>query len=200
MCVLNSLLAQCCFLRKLFNFNIFHLHGPFMRKNCLYFFIVKTRNLLASTYYLKFMKLCYWISNESNNRPLKYENNKHFYAYEKWYEFRRCSLWIFFSPNLLRFVSMRAWHGLFFSYSFSSLCNSSAWKVKCKHEIIRKVHSWCIRKSIVQFFSLFFRFHCCNQLFNEYNNEHSYHLWMKHTLGYMELIIKLKTLTSCGSS
>lgn len=87
----------------------------------------------------------------------------------------------FFSPNLLRFVSMRAWHGLFFLYSFSSLCNSPVWKVKCKHEIIRKVHSWCIRKSIVQFFSLFFRLHCCNQLFNEYNNEHSYHLWMKHT-------------------
>lgn len=154
-----------------------HLCG----KTVYIFFIVKTRNLLTSEYYLKFMKLCYWISNESNNRPLKYENNKHFYAYEKWYEFHHYSLWIFFSPNLLRFVSMRAWHGLFFLYSFSSLCNSPAWKVKCKHEIIRKVHSWCIRKSIVQFFSLFFRLHCCNQLFNEYNNEHSYHLWMKHT-------------------
>lgn len=41
MCVLNSLLAQCCFLGKLFNFNIFHLHGPFMRKNCLYFLLLK---------------------------------------------------------------------------------------------------------------------------------------------------------------
>lgn len=77
-------------------FFIFMVH--LCEKTVYIFFIVKTRNLLASTYYLKFMKLCYWISNESNNRPLKYENNKHFYAYEKWYEFRCYSLWIFFRP------------------------------------------------------------------------------------------------------
>lgn len=110
---------RCCFLRKLFNFNIFHLHGPFMRKNCLYLFLfVKTRNFLASTYYLKFMKLAIEFQMNRTIDRLNMKTINTFMRMKKWYEFRRYSLWIFFSPNLLRLVSMRAWHGLFFCTLF----------------------------------------------------------------------------------